>query len=174
MHAGRVRGRRGASALVLVLAALLAALWTGIAPASAQPAGAAAAEVQPTGPTAFAAGGSGDARALAGRVIITPYPPGAGGAQAARDHVHTRSRCGDAFCTIQSDGTRYLVFAFSGCDRFYLENFRGLYDSHNHGSLSVYFYGADGQFLANYWGGRSDRVLWDPVYSLQTCVRPAS
>ncbi|GIF78263.1 hypothetical protein [Asanoa siamensis] len=95
-------------------------------------------------------------------------------AQLARAYVH--ESCGDAICTIQSIQRNYWVFKFYQCDVFDLSGFAGLFDTHNHGSMGVWFYGKDlggsvGQpVITWYWAGRQDPVRWDPVYSLKTCA----
>lgn len=95
---------------------------------------------------------------------------GDAGAKAARDWVHGNS-CGDAFCTIQWTAGGYLAFGLSGCDTFDLHNFWGLFDSHNHGSLTVHFLNRSGVVIGRYAGGMHDPVKWDPVWAVRTCNR---
>ncbi|MGP3929547.1 hypothetical protein [Nonomuraea sp. KM88] len=94
------------------------------------------------------------------------------GAQAARLFVHSREQCGDAFCTIQ-EGTpgRYHIWRFSGCGRFTLQNFKGEWDTHNHGSLTVNLRNQQREIIARYAGGRSTNVVWDPYWHVSTCNR---
>ncbi|MEU4513673.1 hypothetical protein AB0G05_29595 [Nonomuraea wenchangensis] len=157
--------------MLALLAALLATLSTGINPVPAQ------AAVQ-----------AGEATASLGVAARTPrvypqsdgrwrkvtFPLTAAGASAARNYVHDRAKCGDAFCAITFDGSGYAVFAFSRCDRFRLEHFHGYFDAHNHGSLTVEL--LDVNLDRNQWvyGGAPDLVDWEPVYFVRTCssLRP--
>ncbi|MEO3891987.1 hypothetical protein, partial [Nonomuraea sp. B5E05] len=89
-----------------------------------------------------------------------------------RDPLRGKAQCGDAFCTIQ-EGTpgRYHIWRFSGCGRFTLENFKGEWDTHNHGSLTVNFRNQQREIIARYAGGRSTNVIWDPYWHVSTCNR---
>ncbi|MGW1213782.1 hypothetical protein ACWD5F_29610 [Streptomyces sp. NPDC002499] len=151
---------RGTVAAAAVLAALMSVLSIGAHPAAARPAA----------PTAVAGDPSANPRS-GGTVRTKHFDLGDAGASAARAWVHNRNSCGDAFCTIQWTAGGYLAFGLSGCDTFDLHNFRGLFDAHNHGSLTVTFLNQWGKEIGWYTGGMHDPVNWGPVWAVRTCNR---
>jgi hypothetical protein len=68
-------------------------------------------------------------------------------------------------------GDRYRVFSLSRCETFDLHNFRGLFDAHNHGTLTVEFLDRGDGVIGWYRGGMRDPVNWDPVWAVRTCNR---
>ncbi|MFI1212372.1 hypothetical protein ACH4UV_32770 [Streptomyces sp. NPDC020802] len=143
-----------------VLAALLSVLSIGASPAPAQAAAPAAVAADP-----WVSARSG------GTVRFWDFTLDGEGAAAARWWVHSRAECGDAFCTVQRLDDRYRVFSLSRCDTFDLHNFWGLFDSHNHGTLTVEFLDRwDGE-IGWYTGGMRDTVDWGPVWAVRTCNR---
>lgn len=106
-----------------------------------------------------------------GRVTHTDFPRTAAGLRLAGAFVHHPLLCGDAFCTIQVFGNKYRTYRISRCDTFDLFNFRGKYDAHNHGSLTVHFLDARGRVIGKYKGGTKDPVKWKPIYAVRTCNR---
>lgn len=98
------------------------------------------------------------------------FPRTPAGAADARNYVHSRSRCGDAFCTIQEGPAGYYnVWRFSGCGDFALAYFNGRWDAHNHGSLTVNALKRDKTVFGWYRGGQGYIVDWTPVWYVRTC-----
>jgi hypothetical protein len=102
-------------------------------------------------------------------------------AAAARDYVHNWCYGDgyppdlDGFCTIQRWGGLYYIYEFWGCDLWDLRGFGGLWDTHNHGEASVWFYDAPDssgvqRVIGKYAGHRSTAVNWDPVWTIRTCA----
>jgi hypothetical protein len=106
-----------------------------------------------------------------GRVTHTDFPRTPAGLRLAKTFVHNRLLCGDALCTIQVFNNRYRTYRISRCDTFDLFNFRGRYDTHNHGSLTVHFLDARGRVIGKYKGDSRDPVRWNRVYAVRTCNR---
>ncbi|WP_433515989.1 hypothetical protein ACQP2T_10675 [Nonomuraea sp. CA-143628] len=144
---------------MVALAALFLGLSIGAYPAAAQS----------TESTGLAATPNVTVRGGVGNIRTKTFPFNPAGAQSARDEVHDRSKCGDAFCTIQIVAGNYKVFKLSGCDTFDLHAFGGLFDSHNHGSLTAQFLDQWNTPIGWYRGGMKDPVQWDPVYAVRLC-----
>jgi hypothetical protein len=91
----------------------------------------------------------------------------------ARDYVHRGDFCFRGnFCTIQIfNNDRYRVYYLQGCGLFGLDNFTGLFDTHNHRSNTVHLLGPGGNadILSRYAPDRDDPVNWSPVWRIRTC-----
>jgi hypothetical protein len=91
----------------------------------------------------------------------------------ANTYVHDSSGCGsgrDSLCTIQIfNGDRYRVYHFEDCGLFGLDNFTGLFETHNWQPRRASLIKVDGN-EANYWSGRADAVDWTPVARIRTCA----
>lgn len=95
--------------------------------------------------------------------------------RSARKQVHDPNgycaRSG-SLCTIQNfNGDRYRVYHFRGCALFGLDNFTGLWDTHNWQSRTAFFLDQNGAKHAEYWSGRASNVNWSPVWRIRTCAR---
>lgn len=106
-----------------------------------------------------------------GRVTHTDFPRTKAGLRLAKAFVHNRLLCGDSFCTIQVFNNKYRTYRIARCDTFDLFNFRGRYDTHNHGSLTVHFLDKTGRVIGKYKGGQKNPVQWKPIYAVRTCNR---
>ena len=166
MSTNSIKGGRNLLKLMVVPAAFFSLLSVAAAPAAAQPA------APDRAVTTVTVAATPHVRARNhGHVTHRDFALNSLGARRARSFVHDRRQCGDSFCTIQRLSDRYRAYRMSGCDFFDLYNFRGRFDAHNHGSLTVTFLDPVDRVIGRYAGGRHTPVRWGPVYAVRTCNR---